>query len=151
MKNNNDYIYSLVFKNKEGKNINIVPLFYETPINLEIPTDTLWLEIKINRLTENKQYQRYTLYNLIVKDILDNKFNKSKDGYYINTSRFKYYPGFSNNNLIIFNDSEELTNYIKNLIQFFHDYPYEQFNSGEKQQSSSFTRNLTKILTKNNP
>lgn len=148
--NNNDYIYNLVFKNKEGKNIDIVPLFYETPLELEIPKDTLWIEIKINRLIENKQYQRYTLYNLIVKDILDNKFNKAKEGYYITTSRFKYYPGFSNNNLIIVNTNEELTNYIKNLIQFFHEHSYEQFNGEEKQQSSSFSKKLSKVLTKNN-
>lgn len=153
MISNNDYIYSLVFKDKEAKSISNVPLSFETPNYLQIPENSLWIELKINRLTENKQYERYTLYNLILKDTLQDKFNKSKDGYYITTSRFKYYPGFANNNLIIFNTKEELQNYIKSLITFFHEHPYGQSNietTEEKKTNYTFSLKLTKLLNKNN-
>lgn len=150
--NNNDYIYNLVFKNKEGKDITSIPLSSSTEIDFQIPKDSLWIELKINRLTENKKYERYTLYNLITKEILENKFNKTKDGYYIVTSRFKYYPSFSEINLKTFNTNEELQDYITELIQFFHDNPYGQTNKEEITEpkeiktNSSFSRKLTKIL-----
>ena len=41
---NNDYIYNLVFKNKEGKDITSIPLSYNTPIDLKMPN----LKSKIN-------------------------------------------------------------------------------------------------------
>lgn len=152
MINNNDYVYSLVFKDKEAKNISITPLSFETPIDLKIPENTIWIELKVNRLTDNKQYERWTLYNLITKDILEENFNKSKDGYYITTSRFKYYPGFSNRSLILFNTKEELQKYIKSLIIFFHEHPYGQSNiepKVEKKKNHTFSLKLTKLLNKN--
>jgi len=152
MKNNNDYIYNLVFKNKEGKDIISIQLSSSTQIDFQIPEDSLWIELKINRLNENKKYERYTLYNLITKDILENKFNKTKDGYYIVTSKFKYYPGFSERNLKVFKNNEELQDYITELIQFFHEHPYGQTNTEEKEikeetnKENSFTRELKKVL-----
>lgn len=152
MKNNNDYIYSLVFKDKEGKNISNTPLSKETPIDLQIPEYSIWIELKINRLTENKKYERYTLYNLILKNTLEEKFHKGNDGYYIITSKFKYYPGFSDRSLKIFDTKEELQNYIKSLIILFHEYPYGQLNNEpteEKKTNNSFSLKLTKLLNKN--
>ena len=154
MKNNNDYIYNLVFKNKEGKDIITIPLSSSTNINFQIPETPLWIELKINRLVENQQYERYTLYNLITKEVLEKQFHKEKDDYYIITSRFKYYPGFSEHNLKIFDSNKELQDYINKLIQFFHEEPYGQTNKEENKTEeiktcSSFSRKLTKILNQN--
>jgi len=148
MKNNNDYIYNLVFKNKEGKDIIIIPLLFDTDIDFQMPEDTLWIEIKINRLNENKQYERYILCSLITKDVLENRFNKTKDGYYIVTSKFKYYPGFSDRSLKIFNTNDELQAYIKSLIQFFHEHPYGQTNKEEDNRDNLFSKKLIKMLNK---
>ena len=120
--------------------------YNNTEINFQIPEDSLWIELKINRLNENKQYERWTLYNLITKDILETKFNKSKDGYYIVTSKFKYYPGFSDRSLKIFDTKEELQNYITSLILIFNEYSYEQPHQEDNNKKNTLTRKLTKIL-----
>lgn len=151
IENNNDNIYILVFKNKEGKKITKIELTSINEIDFQMPEDTLWIELKVKRLNENKIYERWSLYNLITKDILENKFNKTNNEYYIVTSKFEYYPGFTDMNLKIFNTSEELENYIKTMIQFFQEYISNQTNQEIIQQeniktSNQLSRKLKKIL-----
>ena len=149
MENNNNYKYNLVFKNKEGKKITKIELTSINDLNFKIPEDTLWIELKVKRLNENKIYERWTLYNLITKDILENKFNKNNYGYYIVTSKFEYYPGFNNMNLKIFNTTEELENYIRILINYFNEYIYYQNNKKQQEEIKTYSqlsRKLTKLL-----
>ena len=145
MKDNNDYKYNLVFKNNEGKDIISVPLSYDTDIDFYVPDEFLWIELKINRLNENKQFLRYTLCSLITRDVLENKFVMADDGYYIVTSRFRYYPGFSDESLKIFNTDDELRCFVRYLIQFFHEYSYGQSNK-EDNRNNLFSKKLMRIL-----
>lgn len=149
----NDYIHYLCFMNKEGKVIYNKPLTNQMNLDFQIPENTLWIEYKINKLTNMGTYERYSIFSLIIDDHLSTNFEKKGDKYFIQTSKFIYCPGFSDRNLITFKNREELQLFVTSLINFFHENLLGQYNNqklfDENHEAHKLSRKLTKFIEGN--
>ena len=119
---NQEYVYSLTFFNKNLWPMTNVLLTNKTDINYEIPDETSFVTVVARHLKKKEiSYSIFSSLNIFYL-IIDNNLkveHKDDDFYYLlNTDTYDFYP--ISNDYKFFKNIDELKKYIKEIIKYFN-------------------------------
>ena len=141
IRDNKDYVYSLAFYNNKFKRIGHLPLTNISDINYTIPNNTSFASIDADHLEEKgrqlkKQtiltcYSYMVLYYFIINNDLELADLEHRNGPVL-ISKDVMFPRPIGHNYKLFDNKEDLANYIKEIIKYFNEADLKNINNNKE-------------------